>query len=106
MKSILIALFWNVCRLVSAFSPESALNLRTSSTRIFMSATNEKKRVVVTGLGVISGCGVNHNEFFQNVVDGKSSLRKVCGSYKDILFYGLTLNSSYPGNYNACVAEC
>jgi len=95
MKSILIALFWNVCRHVDGFSLESALNFRTSSTRIFMSAANEKKRVVVTGLGVISGCGVNHNEFFQNVVDGKSSLGKVCGSSTDILFYWVDFQFSF-----------
>ncbi len=80
MKSMLIALLLNVCRHGDAFSLESGLNRRTTtSTRLYMSATNEKKRVVVTGLGVISGCGVNHNDFFQNVIDGKSSLRKVCG---------------------------
>jgi 3-oxoacyl-[acyl-carrier-protein] synthase II len=33
--------------------------------------------VVVTGLGVISGCGIGHKDFFQNVIDGKSSLGKV-----------------------------
>lgn len=34
----------------------------------------EKKRVVVIGLGVISGCGIGHETFFQNCVDGVSSL--------------------------------
>lgn len=93
MKSMLIALLVNVCRHGDAFSLESALNLRTTSTRLYMSATNEKKRVVVTGLGVISGCGVNHNEFFQNVIDGKSSLRKVCG--RTFYVIGMTLKSWY-----------
>lgn len=37
----------------------------------------EKKRVVVTGLGVISGCGVGHADFFQNCIDGVSSLGTV-----------------------------
>jgi hypothetical protein len=81
MKSTLIPLFLNaVYSHVSAFSFESALSRHSSSTRLLMSASNENRRVVVTGLGVISGCGVNHNDFFQNVVDGKSSLRKVCFS--------------------------
>jgi 3-oxoacyl-[acyl-carrier-protein] synthase II len=37
----------------------------------------DAQRVVVTGLGVISGCGIGHKDFFQNVIDGKSSLGKV-----------------------------
>jgi len=38
---------------------------------------NDKKRVVVTGLGVISGCGIGHDDFFQACLDGKSSVAKV-----------------------------
>lgn len=39
--------------------------------------TAEKRRVVVTGLGVISGCGSNPDDFFQACLEGKSSLGKV-----------------------------
>lgn len=35
------------------------------------------RRVVVTGLGVISGCGIGHDEFFTSCVNGISSLNKV-----------------------------
>jgi 3-oxoacyl-[acyl-carrier-protein] synthase II len=35
------------------------------------------KRVVVTGLGVVSGCGIGHEEFFQACLDGKSSIDRV-----------------------------
>ena len=38
---------------------------------------SDAERVVVTGLGVISGCGIGHEDFFQSCVDGKSSLGKV-----------------------------
>jgi 3-oxoacyl-[acyl-carrier-protein] synthase II len=38
---------------------------------------DDSKRVVVTGLGVISGCGIGHEDFFQACLDGKSSLDKV-----------------------------
>ena len=38
---------------------------------------SDAERVVVTGLGVISGCGIGHEDFFQACVDGKSSLGKV-----------------------------
>jgi len=41
------------------------------------SPKSDAQRVVVTGLGVISGCGIGHKDFFQNVIDGKSSLGKV-----------------------------
>eukprot|EP00980_Cylindrotheca_fusiformis_P023381 scaffold10429_cov126-Cylindrotheca_fusiformis.AAC.12 len=37
----------------------------------------DKKRVVVTGLGVVNGCGIGHEEFFQACLDGKSSLATV-----------------------------
>ena len=37
----------------------------------------EKRRVVVTGLGVVNGCGIGHEEFFQACLDGKSSIGRV-----------------------------
>jgi 3-oxoacyl-[acyl-carrier-protein] synthase II len=45
-----------------------------SSTKLYM---GDKARVVVTGMGVINGCGIGHEEFFQACVDGKSSLGTV-----------------------------
>lgn len=39
--------------------------------------SSEKHRVVVTGLGVISGCGIGHEAFFNACVEGKSSLATV-----------------------------
>jgi hypothetical protein len=39
--------------------------------------SDNKTRVVVTGLGVISGCGIGHDDFFQACLDGKSSLDRV-----------------------------
>lgn len=65
---------------VIGISAANAFTLRTStsvSTRTSSTATQlnaEKRRVVVTGLGVISGCGIGHETFFQNCVDGVSSL--------------------------------
>jgi hypothetical protein len=47
---------------------------RTSSTQLDMA---DKRRVVVTGLGVVNGCGIGHEEFFQACLDGKSSIDKV-----------------------------
>lgn len=41
------------------------------------SAVDDSKRVVVTGLGVISGCGIGADDFFDACVNGVSSLRKV-----------------------------
>ena len=60
----------------NAFSLQSPSS--TSARTFSTTALNaEKKRVVVTGLGVISGCGIGHETFFQNVVDGVSSLGTV-----------------------------
>lgn len=39
--------------------------------------TDDKQRVVITGLGVISGCGIGADDFFDACLDGKSSLAKV-----------------------------
>lgn len=55
-----------------AFRP-TAPAARSVATRLHA----EKKRVVVTGLGVISGCGIGHDDFFRNVADGVSSLGTV-----------------------------
>jgi len=38
---------------------------------------DDAQRVVVTGLGAISGCGIGHEDFFQACIDGKSSVDKV-----------------------------
>ena len=67
----------------SAFSVHKATTVTSSSslttTKLQMSAAadTDKTRVVVTGLGVVSGCGVGAETFFQSCLDGKSSLGKV-----------------------------
>jgi len=38
---------------------------------------DDSRRVVVTGLGVVSGCGIGHEEFFDSCVNGKSSISRV-----------------------------
>lgn len=50
-----------------------------TTTRLHMSSesSSTKTRVVVTGLGVISGCGIGHEAFFQACLDGESSLATV-----------------------------
>lgn len=59
-----------------AFSFENArdASARLSSTQLNMA---DKKRVVVTGLGVVNGCGVGHEEFFESLLEGKSSIGTV-----------------------------
>eukprot|EP00563_Minutocellus_polymorphus_P015987 CAMPEP_0181057298 /NCGR_PEP_ID=MMETSP1070-20121207/20174_1 /TAXON_ID=265543 /ORGANISM="Minutocellus polymorphus, Strain NH13" /LENGTH=477 /DNA_ID=CAMNT_0023136699 /DNA_START=45 /DNA_END=1478 /DNA_ORIENTATION=+ len=47
------------------------------SVRSALYMKSDAERVVITGLGVISGCGIGHDDFFQACVDGKSSLGKV-----------------------------
>ena len=62
------------CYGASAFSINKQSAGRLRSTQLHMS---DKTRVVVTGLGVVSGCGVTADSFFQSCLDGKSSLGKV-----------------------------
>lgn len=63
---------------VSAFTaPTSRSSVVSRGISITTALSAEKKRVVVTGLGVISGCGIGHRDFFANVVAGKSSLRTI-----------------------------
>jgi 3-oxoacyl-[acyl-carrier-protein] synthase II len=50
------------------------LSTQRSSTELYLS---DKERVVVTGLGVVNGCGIGHEEFFQACLDGKSSVDTV-----------------------------
>ena len=52
------------------------------------------ERVVVTGLGVVSGCGIGHDDFFQTCIDGKSSLGKV--TRFDPEYYPCQIGSEVP----------
>ncbi len=61
---------------VNAFAPSSpGTPSKTSQTQLHAKADEE--RVVVTGLGVISGCGIGHEDFFKSCIDGKSSIGTV-----------------------------
>lgn len=85
---------------VFCLSAASTLSFSLSSTRsstrtnTALYAANDKKRVVVTGLGVISGCGIGADDFFQACVDGKSSIRKV--KRFDIQYYPCQIASEVP----------
>jgi 3-oxoacyl-[acyl-carrier-protein] synthase II len=59
-----------------------------------ISSSSEKPRVVVTGLGVISGCGIGADDFFQACLDGKSSLNKV--QRFDVQHYPCQIASEVP----------
>lgn len=52
------------------------VTVSASTTRLFV-AKDDSKRVVVTGLGVVSGCGIGADDFFDACVAGKSSLGRV-----------------------------
>ena len=49
----------------------------TSATLLAASRESEEIRVVVTGLGVINGCGVGHEQFFDACLNGESSIGEV-----------------------------
>jgi len=44
-----------------------------------------KRRVVVTGLGIISPCGNNIDDFSVNIIAGKSGVRKISSEYSNLL---------------------
>ena len=56
--------------------------------------SDDKTRVVVTGLGVISGCGIGHQAFFDSCVNGRSSLDTV--KRFDASNYPCTIASEVP----------
>ena len=72
---------------VSSFAPVHMTTTSTSTTTTSLYAetttttttatTTPKRRVVVTGLGVISGCGIGADDFFAAVCKGTSSVRRV-----------------------------
>jgi Beta-ketoacyl synthase, N-terminal domain len=76
-----------------AFAPSSQNVARAYSTQLQM-AKDDSKRVVVTGLGVISGCGIGHEDFFQACLDGKSSVGQV--TRFDASNYPCTIGSEVP----------
>lgn len=59
------------------FSTSSKSPVRSASTELAAKADGEAVRVVVTGLGVVNGCGVGHETFFEACLEGKSSVDKV-----------------------------
>eukprot|EP00970_Alexandrium_tamarense_P017586 scaffold10181_cov182-Alexandrium_tamarense.AAC.5 len=67
--------FYLICTTSTVTAFSNTIRSATTSTTTALSA--EKQRVVVTGLGVISGCGIGHTDFFTNVTSGKSSLGRI-----------------------------
>lgn len=66
----------------------------TTSLRMAADSQDPKRRVVVTGLGVVSGCGIGHETFFQSLLDGKSSIDRV--RRFDISAYPCQIGSEVP----------
>lgn len=87
-----------VCLLAQQAHAFSSSMRPRASTQLSMAQTDpdlpDSKRVVVTGLGVISGCGIGADDFFQACLDGKSSLDKV--KRFDISAYPCQIASEVP----------
>jgi len=77
---------------LSAFTQPSR-KAYESSTRLAMAAP-DNQRVVVTGLGVVSGCGIGHKDFFDACLEGKSSIDRV--KRFDITHYPCQIASEVP----------
>jgi 3-oxoacyl-[acyl-carrier-protein] synthase II len=52
---------------------DRSVSSRATATQLYA----EKPRVVVTGLGVVNGCGIGHEDFFKACLEGKSSIDTV-----------------------------
>lgn len=77
-----------------AFTSFSTTPARSTSLHMSSNDTSDDKRVVVTGLGVVSGCGIGHEDFFDACVEGKSSLARV--ERFDISAYPCQIASEVP----------
>jgi 3-oxoacyl-[acyl-carrier-protein] synthase II len=85
---------------VLGFSAAFSLNTARQSTSTALHMSSEKRRVVVTGLGVISGCGIGATDFFDSCVEGRSSLARV--ERFDITHYPCQIASEVPADmFNA-----
>lgn len=62
---------------VWAFSTSKSAARSSSATQLAAKKDDEEIRVVVTGLGVVNGCGVGHEDFFDACLEGKSSIDTV-----------------------------
>jgi 3-oxoacyl-[acyl-carrier-protein] synthase II len=76
----------------SSSLPPSGKAIRPRTT--LSAVVEDSKRVVVTGLGVISGCGIGADDFFQACLDGVSSIDKV--QRFDIQHYPCQIASEVP----------
>ena len=70
-------LFFTTVRAFSVLTNPSTSRQYSPSALSMSNEDSDEKRVVVTGLGVISGCGIGSESFFEACLEGKSSIRKV-----------------------------
>lgn len=54
-----------------------------------------ERRVVITGIGVVTPLGNNNNDFWQNLIAGKSGIRKI--EAFDTTEYGTTFGGEVVG---------
>ena len=59
-----------------------------------------KRRVAVTGLGIISPCGNNIDDFSLNLMAGKSGVRRISSAYSSLLSVKIAAEVDFnPFNY-------
>ncbi|GMH58266.1 hypothetical protein TrLO_g12566 [Triparma laevis f. longispina] len=77
---------------------------RVASTSLL--ALPDSQRVVITGVGVVSGCGVEKDEFWNNVQNGVSSISKI--TRFSLEKYPLTCQvaSEVPPSFDATLKQC
>lgn len=69
---------WLTCAIGRCiYTQQQTCSHGAASTGIRMSAAGGDKKVVVTGLGVVSGVGTGVEEFWKGLLDGKSSINRI-----------------------------
>lgn len=94
MKLLAITSILSLLSTSAAFSSPLSRPVQSVRPLTALSAVPDEKRVVVTGLGVISGCGIGADDFFTAICEGKSSIDKV--KRFDIQHYPCQIASEVP----------
>ena len=95
MKLLGLTLILSLLSTSVAFTTPLSRSERAVRPLMALSAVpDDSKRVVVTGLGVISGCGIGADDFFTAICEGKSSIDRV--KRFDIQYYPCQIASEVP----------
>jgi len=94
MKTLPLLLLSFISHTQAFSSSKGQTQAHTRAAPSLSASLSDDDRVVVTGLGVISGCGVTPSSFFQSCCQGKSSIHTI--TRFDISNYPCKIGSEVP----------